>query len=310
MGTVYLNRAKLMPNNKYDFIFLNDAGASGQYEEYDNVDVRIVSETNLPSYLNYLLGNFKYDIISVCFLPNILELIARTSPESKLVYELHNPIKNNLGNEISCINPELIDEVWVPSKWQKEMIESLLPRKRHLTIKVKENIYFEEEFKNHNDNAYIFGKRQGQIPLLWIGRAENYHKNYHDLFRILNQLPEKYYGILVLSLDNTPGGMAELLGLASAYGIEDRLDIIFNINHEQIRNLYAATKEHKGIVCSTSLFESFGYSILESQLAGLDVVAYNVGPIEELGGDKLHLIDIGDVNACVDKIRKITANLK
>lgn len=70
--------------------------------------------------------------------------------------------------------------------------------------------------------------------------------------------------------------------------------------------LYASIKSNNGLCCSASLFESYGYSIMESQMAELDMIAYNVGPIEKLSSNKLHLIAIGDVNGFKDKIEELT----
>ena len=305
MSSVFRGRAMQNPHDIFDFFFSEEKGGVKAYTELRNVNLRIVREDRLISMINFCGTKFSYDTITVCSMPNIINGL-NINKNTKVVYEIHSPIRSIIKRELQSLDLEKVHEIWTPSSWSAEEIKFLLGKQTHPQIVVKKNITDNKHFNIISKNAFSFSKREGQIPILWIGRAENTHKNYIDMFRVLSLLPQKFYAILILSLENDPSRIARLLGQAALYHVEQRIDIFNNVPQEQMGLVHRGVRNAGGVFCSTSFAESFGYAVVEASMCGLPVVAYNVGALCEHSLQKYFLIDVGDIKAMAAQILNIT----
>ena len=305
MTSVFRGRAIQNQHDKFDFFFSEERGGIKAYTELKNVNLRIVREDRLISMINYCSNKFHYDIITICSMPNIINGID-VHKQIKVVYEIHSPIRSIIQKELLSIDLNKVHEIWTPSLWSADEIKYLIRHQKPPKIVVKRNITDKTNFNCFSENSYLFSKRLGKIPILWIGRAENTHKNYIDLFRVLSILPEKFYAILILSLENDFTRIAKLLGHAAIYNVDQRIDIFNNVPQEQMGEIHRGVRNAGGIFCSTSFAESFGYAVVEASMCGLPVIAYNVGALCEHNIENYFLINVGDIKKMASQIITIT----
>ncbi len=303
MTTVYRNRIARHPEHIFDFIFLHEHGGRGAFVCHPNADVRIVKKDRLGAYIAYVTKTIDYDEIRITSLPDIVSAIAQTS-EAKLIYEFHSSDLNILSNEISQLDFSRIKEMWVPSRYLKGMIAPLLIADDANKLNVVPNLLDIDIFNPIGAVAPLCDIDSQARPLVWLGRLEK-GKNYKDFLRTLRLLPDEYMGILIVSLEDKPGRMSEALYEINMLGVSGRVKILQNLPQEAIADIYRFASMKNGFLCSTSLSESFGYAVLEAAMAGLPVVAYDVGALNEhlrfqFG---IQLTDVGDVYQLAESIR-------
>lgn len=122
-----------------------------------------------------------------------------------------------------------------------------------------------------------------------IGTTE--HRKRHPwLVELLPQLaPDVSIVIAGAHGDDTPKLTTAIEAMPPAY--RSRVHALGSVDAETKAWLLA----HASAMAYPSLDEGFGFPILEAQLAGLPLVASDVGSIGEVGGDGLILVDVDDV---------------
>ncbi|WP_342024275.1 glycosyltransferase [Arthrobacter citreus] len=300
MTSVYRARALSRPDVHFDFIFLNDRGGLGAYESIPNCSVRIVARERLFNYVNYLLKNFTYSEISITSIPDLPAAI-KWDGQIEVCYEFHSPIPSIIDAEIRKLDFGSIDVVRTPSDWASELVRQRLPRRQHVQVITEHNIVDELTFRPAGEIAPT-AKRENHIPVLWIGRFENSQKNYVDFLRVLSLLPEAYYGLMVVSLETDPTRMAQVLGAAAYYGVEDRLDVYLNVAQKDMGSIHRMVASQGGVFCSTSLSETFGYGVAEAGKCDVPVVAYDVGPLKEHTIQHVRYVPVGSLTGMAEGI--------
>jgi glycosyltransferase involved in cell wall biosynthesis len=118
----------------------------------------------------------------------------------------------------------------------------------------------------------------------------NWYKNKEGLLRIFGQMAHlagDEQGNLVI----VGAGLTERLRvLAQKIGICDRIRELSNVTNEQLCALYSAAE---GLIFP-SLFEGFGWPIIEAQACGCPVFTSNQRPMTEVGGDGAVYFDLLD----------------
>ena len=195
----------------------------------------------------------------------------------------------------------MIDIIWVPSVYLQQVILANLSE--DIPVIVNKNIANYQLFNTIIDDQLKFKFPKDEIPIFWIGRFDK-GKNYKDFLRVLYLLPNEFVGYLILSLEDDPTRFSEALGELQVYGLRDRVKFLLNLSQEELANLYKSSYENKGMFCSTSLAESFGYGVLEAAMAGLPVVSYRVGGLEEHlhYGYDIKFINVGDLENMAEAI--------
>lgn len=292
MTSVYLNRCITQPEDGFSFIFLNDKGGMNAFQSLPNTEVRIVRKDRLNSFLEYILDKIEYDEIRLTSLPALPTLLSKIE-NTKVIYEFHTSSLDIIKKELEQLSLEHVDEIWVPSKYLKVMVEGNLSTPKE--IKVVRNLANPEVFNTTSAPKFEYNFPSQEVPIFWIGRFDK-GKNYKDFFRALSLLEDKYVGYVILSMENDSTRYAEAIGELAFYNLSNRVKFFLNLSQQEIADFYKSSIKVNGLFCSTSLAESFGYGVLEASMAGLPVVAYDVGGLAEHleYGYDIKMINVGD----------------
>lgn len=302
MTSVYRARALAEPETHFDLVFELDRDGQSAFTDLPNVDVRIVPKERMVGFINYVGAQRSYDLVTLCTMPKVpsqLKLPDRT----KLVYEIHNPLPDTVKRELKQLDPGDIDEIWTPSDWASDLVRQSAARRQHFPVRTVSNLVDTTRF--NTDNPGRAPLRPQGIPILWIGRLENIHKNYIDFLRIIKLLPDSFYGIMLVSLEEQPGRFAKPITEASQLGVEHRIDFMLNVAQQDVADLHRAVAAAGGAYCSTALSETFGYGVLEAGLCGVPVVAYDVGPLRDHKLPNYELVPVGSLVECADAIQRV-----
>jgi glycosyltransferase involved in cell wall biosynthesis len=107
---------------------------------------------------------------------------------------------------------------------------------------------------------------------------------------------------LVLAGKETAGA-DEVHAAIAAHGVARRVRFLSYVTDEDLPVLYAAARG----VCYPSLYEGFGFPIIEAMLSGVPVMTSNVSSCPEVAGDHAPLVDPLDVAAISDGITRLLA---
>lgn len=306
MTSVYRARSLHQPNVQFDHVFEVDRGGKGAFTSLPNATARIVENSRSASYLSYLLSQVNYQQLRVTSRPELLDKLVVPNGTS-VIYEIHSPNSKIIARELKSLNMDNVDEIWTPSDWASELAQSLLPARKHATIRTVPNLVDSLNFRPDAASVSSFRKRPGK-PVAWIGRLENTQKNYLDFLRILKLLPEDHYGLVIFSLESTPERLERFLGDAAMLGVADRLQIYGNVPQPEVAAIHRGVKESGGVFCSTALSESFGYAVLEAALSGCPVVSYDVGPLSE-HPVPIRFTRVGDLRGTAKAIQEATSSI-
>lgn len=291
MATVLRNRAISSPGTRHLIYFARDAGGLKSFSDIANVDVRITQKARLTSYVCHMARLTNADEISITSMPEVAVAIAATELKDRLVYEVHTSTAEVIRNEFEILSGVSGLRIRVPSRYTQDQVESLIPAEIGCEYEIAPNLVDTRVFTPSGDASRF---DQETVPLLWVGRLDK-GKNPNDFLRLLTVLPLEYRGLLVMSLENGPERLADLLGLASQYGVADRLEFRSDISQFEMANLFRGVRDAGGSLISTSLAESFGYSVVEATSCGTQVSAYEVGAIAEHSDEKIELVPAGSV---------------
>ncbi len=271
--SVIRNRALLHPENEIIAVFINDRGGRDAYANIPNLQVRVVDERVLDSYLAYVVSTFNPDQTSILNLP----LSANNIPKHegmKLVYEFHSSSLPSIHKELGKLDVENIDEFWVPSEQMRSVLSTELESELMQKFQVVPNEVnldvFTKEGKRIN-LALVF--EQPCKPLVWIGRLE-WLKGDVDFLRLVAALPDEYKAVMIVSLENDILKVERMLHEANALGVSDRLHFVMDLSQEEVAAYMRAAVENSGWFVSTSYNESFGYAVYEALGTGLRTVAF------------------------------------
>lgn len=125
------------------------------------------------------------------------------------------------------------------------------------------------------------------------------HKNHDRLFRAIKNLINdgKFDGTLVLCgvFDSQRGQLDRLI---EERGVGDCVKVFGYLPMEELRLLYRGATA----MVYPSLYEGFGFPVLEAMAAGTPVVCSKSTSLPELGGDYVRYVDPTDVGSIVEGI--------
>ena len=143
------------------------------------------------------------------------------------------------------------------------------------------------------------------MTALYVGRLQP-HKGPDVAIRAVAEALRIDPGLdLRLSLVGGPsgGGAGDLRLLARDLGIEERVELLPPIPHEELPGLYASAD----VVLMPSRSESFGLVALEAQAVGVPVIAAAVGGLRQLvrHGESGYLVEGHDPRAYAERILEL-----
>ncbi|WP_342318171.1 glycosyltransferase family 4 protein [Corynebacterium mayonis] len=308
MTSVIRGRAASERQTQFDVVFYNDRGGLSSFRDMDNINVRIVREDRAISFLKYLVTRVDYEEINILSSPKIANALAEDDGLA-ITYEFHSSNMTVIENEMSVLDFDRLSSILVPSVMMQEKVADLLPRRVRRRLFVCPNLVDHglfspqgvSDFFAHDETLSSAGLK----PLVWVGRFDR-DKGYQYAIRALAQLPTNYVGVFVVSLEHDPLRANRFFSECDAMGVRDRVLLYMNLSQPDMANLYRSARDAGGAYLSTSLMESFGYSIAESLSCGLSCVSFDL-PVLDMheGRGNLHRVPIGDVQSFADAVRTL-----
>jgi len=130
------------------------------------------------------------------------------------------------------------------------------------------------------------------VPLvLHVGR--NFYKNRETVLRVFARIHRRHPDARLLFV----GGATEALaGAVREEGLGDRVHFADHVPSEKMAALYTTAT----LLLFPSLYEGFGYPVLEAQLCGTPVICSNAGSLPEVAGDGAILFAPDDVEGMAE----------
>lgn len=146
--------------------------------------------------------------------------------------------------------------------------------------------------------------RLGPWPYLFTIGTVQPRKNYARLCEALAMLRPDFPD-LHLVIAGGKGWLEDPIYTAVTHlKLEDRVHFIGYADDDDVPALYSLAE----IVPFVSLYEGFGFPVLEAMACGTPVIASNVSSMPEVAGDAAPLIDPTDTAALVDTLRQLLSS--
>jgi glycosyltransferase involved in cell wall biosynthesis len=142
---------------------------------------------------------------------------------------------------------------------------------------------------------------RGRPYFFYIGRPDPY-KNLHRVIWALTTLPTDYQLLIAGSRDRryTPLLQAQIKEL----GLTDRVQFLDYVTYDQLPLLYGQAIA----LVFPSLWEGFGFPVLEAMSCGTPVITSNLSSLPEVAGDAAILVNPYDENAIAAAMQQIATD--
>lgn len=303
VSTVIRGRALHDSERAFDAVFFEDRGGAHAFDDLPNVRVSVIRRDRSVAAINYMLSVFEYDLVSVLSAPEIVAQVAGKTP--RLRYEFHSSDLGVVRSEVGKIDFGLVDEISVPTRWLAEQVGDLLPEKFRDLLSVVPNRVDLSNFSREGSTEFYAVEAdfpESAVPLVWVGRFDQ-GKGFRHFARLLGGLSERYVGIVIVSLENSPDRVSAFLSECAAMGVLSRVRIHSDLPQSVLADLYRWTREREGWAVSTSLMESFGYFVAEATACGLRAAVFDL-PVwaEHPSRELISVVPIGSVNGLIQTI--------
>lgn len=279
VSAVLRGRAANHQNINYFALFEHDKHGDDVFDSFENIQSGIVRRDRRRAYLTYMANHYDISLVSILSNPTAVGEFA-DAPDLYMCYEFHSSDMNIVKSEIDRLDATRIDEFRVPSEYMAGRLERLGSAHVSRRLRVVPNLVDTTVF-GEGGVADFFARssydkvQEESTPLIWVGRFDK-GKGYTHFLRALAKLPDHYHAYFVVSLESDPSRMLGFLGEAAALGVSDRLSIFTDISPAVLANMFRSARDRGGHLVSTSLLESFGYSVAEALECGLTVRAFDL----------------------------------
>jgi glycosyltransferase involved in cell wall biosynthesis len=161
----------------------------------------------------------------------------------------------------------------------------------------------EARFKRVESGLVAIFRKYG-IPagdyILTVGTVQP-RKNYVRLIEALAQLHSNNHEVHLV-IAGGPGWLADrIFDTINSTGMQQYVHLIGFVDDDDLPALYSGA----ACVAFPSLYEGFGFPILEGMACGTPVVTSNISSMPEAAGDAALLVDPYDVAAIADALRRL-----
>lgn len=159
-------------------------------------------------------------------------------------------------------------------------------------------------YPDHDESVWIKTKRTLGLPdgayLLFVGGADP-RKNHRLVCQALSQAPVSLrdYSLIIVGSQQSRG--YDLLETARVMGIAERVYCVGTVSRHVLRLLYS----HATAFLFPSIYEGFGFPILEAMACGAPVITSNVTALPEVAGDAALLINPRDETEMLKALLRI-----
>jgi glycosyltransferase involved in cell wall biosynthesis len=149
-----------------------------------------------------------------------------------------------------------------------------------------------------------YGRFAGRKYFMHTGVLGHEGKNPEGLLRAFREVAAERADVQLLSAgpyNVSPHAAALLTSLSTTMGIADRVHVLKNCNDKMLASLY------RGAVALVfpSLYEGFGFPVLEALACGTPCVISNVASLPEVGGDLAVFVDPYDHVSIAKGMRRV-----
>ena len=147
---------------------------------------------------------------------------------------------------------------------------------------------------------------EGQTPryALFVGTLEP-RKNLSRLLEAFASIPPSSLAGLKFVIAGGQGWrMRDLSEMVAHYGIQDRVILTGYVSDAELAALYASAE----FLVMPSLYEGFGFPIIEAQSFGVPVITSNKSSMPEVAGDGAILVDPEDIAGIADAVMQLNSN--
>lgn len=153
-------------------------------------------------------------------------------------------------------------------------------------------------------DVFFESHRIGSPYLLFVGTLEP-RKNLLRLLKAYAMLPQKLRDKLPLVIAGGQGWhLGDLSNQISQLGIKSYVRLTGYVSDEELEKLYANAR----FLVMPSLYEGFGFPIIEANAAGVPVLTSNIASMPEVVGDAGLLINPNDTKAIADAMWKLATD--
>ncbi len=159
-------------------------------------------------------------------------------------------------------------------------------------------------FRPTQDDAIRTKYQIGDHPfLLCVGTVQP-RKNYPRVVRALAALGKAWSHVHLVIAGGKGWLEDELYETIAQLNLQNRVHLIGFADDPDLPALYSAA----ACTVVASLYEGFGFPVLESMACGTPVIASNVSSLPEVAGDAALLVDPYDVEAIADAMRHVLSD--
>ncbi|WP_209325014.1 glycosyltransferase family 4 protein [Brevibacterium renqingii] len=279
VSAVLRGRAAASSDTDFHAVFDRDMKGRGAYSGFNNITPRVVRPDRQASYLKYTSTRFSIGSASVLSHPSGASILGNL-PDLFLAYEFHSSDMNVVSAELAKLDLNRIDEYRVPSEYMASRLQRISPKRVYQRLRVVPNVIDSSVFSVTGPSDFLSHRARvetegHEVPIVWVGRFDK-GKGYGYLLRTLAMLPENYRAYFVVSLENDPNRLIEFVSEAAALGVSERVSVFADLSPATLANLFRSARDMGGCLVSTSLLESFGFSVAEALATGLKVRAFDL----------------------------------
>lgn len=294
MRLVYKERANSIKENLGEANYFKASSIASLRKKLQEYDVIYSKNEVLEAFiLKFLVGyNNLPPVIFGCHTPFYY-------PQAiSLQSKLHNFLYNSFVYRFLTSDARFFH---VTNTFDEKNLQKLLPSKK--IIKIYNSLLVNEFTKLGKQHIYSFKWNRDKYNILWVARLSE-QKGVPDLLRIVDALNSSEHGKKIVFNIIGDGDVNLKKQIVDFKNKWNNINFFGSVEYKYLSNIYS----NNDLFISTSKWESFSYSVLEAQIYGLPVIAFDIpGPRDIIVSNKTGLLVTND-DEFVEMIIKILIN--
>lgn len=198
------------------------------------------------------------------------------------------PHEDEVHQALEALSLRFADVVVAPSRFAKRVLAATHAVDPDRIVVIGEGVRI--------DGGHVNGAAWEEKPLRILGVARLVEqKGLHFTVQVLGSLRARGVPFGFTLVGRGPLE-SHVRGLLDREGLLDRAMLVREVEHDALLDLYT----HADVFLSTSLYETFGLTVLEAMSRGCVPVAFRLPALQELIGDAGITVPVGDAEAAAD----------